>query len=65
MKDFDIPSRYGIFAATGTPPAIINRMSMEFVNALAGRPIAARVGGLGAGPAGLHPYSLHPTRFAH
>lgn len=55
IRDFDIYSWFGLSAATGTPPAIVNRMGLEIVNALSDPAIAARVRGIGAEPAGLGP----------
>jgi tripartite-type tricarboxylate transporter receptor subunit TctC len=55
IADFDIFSWYGLSAATGTPPAIVNRMGQAIVSALADPAIAARVRDIGAEPAGLDP----------
>lgn len=55
IKDFDISSWYGISAATGTPQAIIDRMGLEIVNALADPAVVARIRDIGAEPAALDP----------
>jgi tripartite-type tricarboxylate transporter receptor subunit TctC len=55
IADFDVSSWFGISAATGTPPAIINRFGAEIVAALADVSIASRLREVGAEAAPLGP----------
>ena len=55
VRDFDVSSWYGLSAATGTPPAIIQRLGAEVVAALADPAIQARIRSLGAEPAPMGP----------
>ena len=55
IQDFDIFGWFGLSAATGTPPAIINRMGQEVVATLSEPAVAARINEIGAEPAGLLP----------
>lgn len=53
MPGFEVSSWYGLSAATGTPRAIIDRMSREIVEAVNDPAIAARFRQLGAEPTAL------------
>jgi tripartite-type tricarboxylate transporter receptor subunit TctC len=55
IKDFDVTSWFGVSAANGTPPAIINRFGGEIVAALADAGIVARLREVGAEAAPLGP----------
>lgn len=55
VQDFDVSSWYGLSAATGTPPAIIQRLAGEIVAALADPAVMARIRQMGAEPAPMGP----------
>jgi tripartite-type tricarboxylate transporter receptor subunit TctC len=55
IPDFDIFGWFGLSAATGTPPAIINRMGQEIVATVSEPAVAARITEIGAEPAALLP----------
>lgn len=55
VPDFDVSTWYGLSAATGTPPAIIERMGAEVVAAVNDPQIAARIRDVAAEPAPLGP----------
>lgn len=55
IADFDVTSWFGISAATGTPPAIIQRLGAEFLAALADPAVISKFRDLGAEAAPLGP----------
>ena len=55
LPGFEVSSWYGLSAATGTPPAIIERMAREVTEAVADPAVAARFRQLGAEPTPLAP----------
>lgn len=55
LPGFDVTSWYGVFAPTGTPQEIVNKISAEIASLLKTPEVQKRLEGLGATPVGSSP----------
>lgn len=55
LPGFDVTSWYGVFAPTGTPQEIVNRISAEIASLLKTPDVQKRLEALGATPVGSSP----------
>lgn len=55
LPGFDVTSWYGVFAPTGTPPEIVDKVSAEIAALLKSPEVQKKLEGLGAAPVGSSP----------
>lgn len=58
LKGYAVTTWFGLFAPSGTPPAVINKIHAGVVQALASEPIRTRLAGLGIEPVASSPAEL-------